>query len=525
MDDMRANLETHRNQLSQIEAAISAGQSDPELLILRDDITSLISLTEESLLDYEKSQLMALLSNTDDQEQSSSSTATATPSSGQIDKELACFYAETGIAENTETKITDDNTIPEIPEKNDEKNQNLTLKSSPLNDEFLTTIEHCDDVSGVKCRAPYTTEWSGAHHHNAMIMSVVTDDNELEENTPDDVTADDIIVKVLFLNPTMHAMMPCPYFLEDKCSYTVETCKYSHGHYVSLYSLHAFHEPDFTDFDRGSSCLAKLPDGLWSAASLDSTHEDLKYTVKFQHRNLSLTLGAESILPTHHDDSDSDSSTDDDDVVVLVGDVTAKGIDTTKFGAWEEHTRGIGSKIMLKLGYKLGEGLGTGGVGIVEPVQVEVLPVGKSLDHCMKIKEKRRAALEKRTVSNSAPKQKKGMFNFLNKALGDKKRQKIPVKFRLQDAVKIKDLNNRSVSKKMNQEIVKNDSKIKQIHQRIRKLKESVTRNKERNPRVAKQLQVKLNEALNELKSLKTENTAIEQQKKRAATHRKMTEF
>lgn len=31
-------------------------------------------------------------------------------------------------------------------------------------------------------------------------------------------------------------------------------------------------------------------------------------------------------------------------------------LDTAQFGGWEAHTRGIGSKLMLKMGYEYGKG-------------------------------------------------------------------------------------------------------------------------------------------------------------------------
>ena len=45
--------------------------------------------------------------------------------------------------------------------------------------------------------------------------------------------------------------------------------------------------------------------------------------------------------------------------------------------------RGIGSKLMRMMGYKMGEGLGKGGLGRVEPVPVEKLPQGVCVCVCV----------------------------------------------------------------------------------------------------------------------------------------------
>jgi hypothetical protein len=44
------------------------------------------------------------------------------------------------------------------------------------------------------------------------------------------------------------------------------------------------------------------------------------------------------------------------------------------FGRFEKHTTGFGSRMMARMGFKPGEGLGREGAGIAEPVQAEVRP-------------------------------------------------------------------------------------------------------------------------------------------------------
>ncbi|XP_063721736.1 zinc finger CCCH-type with G patch domain-containing protein-like isoform X2 [Symsagittifera roscoffensis] len=80
-----------------------------------------------------------------------------------------------------------------------------------------------------------------------------------------------------------------------------------------------------------------------------------------------------------------------------------------RFGGWETHTKGIGSKILMKMGYVKGEGLGKDRKGIVKPVEAAILPSRKSLDHCMKMKNAKRiktVGQDSNSESSSRKKQK-----------------------------------------------------------------------------------------------------------------------
>lgn len=95
--------------------------------------------------------------------------------------------------------------------------------------------------------------------------------------------------------------------------------------------------------------------------------------------------------PPTTDDDDEDDVIDDDYEAMHRAQMIEQSLlnpaADQALGEWERHTKGFGSKMMQKFGYIIGTGLGSDGRGIVVPISAQILPAGRSLDHCMALRE------------------------------------------------------------------------------------------------------------------------------------------
>lgn len=88
------------------------------------------------------------------------------------------------------------------------------------------------------------------------------------------------------------------------------------------------------------------------------------------------------------------------------------------FGTWEKHTKGVGSRVLRKMGYQRGRGLGSMEQGALAPVQsAAVLPPGRSLDFIHETtnpipRREHSTTKTKKIVSEST------MFDWMNRSLG-----------------------------------------------------------------------------------------------------------
>ncbi|KAK2165501.1 hypothetical protein LSH36_49g04016 [Paralvinella palmiformis] len=364
--------------LSQIEAALDIADNN------------------KSLLSLKKSQLLSLVDQQIIQLTTTSGGISRADDGQYLDKEMAAFQA--AIAEDDTSKDQQWVDSPEEP---------------PLDEDAADLSE----IIGTKCRAPYERDWGGYSYHNCMIISVESLEDSGEPK-----------VRVMFCQPTHLSMLPCPYFLEDRCRFDDEKC---------------------SKLAVDTDCLVKDVDGVWYRAKVTDVRSDGQmYDVLFESSERTSTIDIADIIPCDSLGNDSDveesqrdlplsdneSDGDDDQLPVYLW---RPNQSTSVLGEWENYTKGIGSRLMSKMGYVAGQGLGRECQGRVEPVPIQLLPQGKSLDKIMELKQiagdqdlydvlKKQKRKQKKVEKAAAESYEKNVnkhtvFDFINKKIGHKK--------------------------------------------------------------------------------------------------------
>ncbi|NXU26155.1 ZGPAT protein, partial [Thalassarche chlororhynchos] len=537
-ESLEAAIQTYNAQLQQVELALGAGldpSQQSDLIQLQEDLKQLIELTESSLVSVKKSKLLATL----DTDASSSSSPVglleqdANPDSSAQDEEYAAF--KEAIAElGTEEKPSANNS--EISSKRDEETDDKNESKYSEEEEESDREEEEEELSGMKVKAPYYSSWGTLEYHNAMIVGT----EDLEDGSAG--------VRVLYLYPTHKSLKPCPFFLDDKCRFK-ENCRFSHGQVVSVEELQPFQEPNLSALEVGSACLAKHSDGIWYTAKITDIDSGY-YTVKFDSLLLKeAVVEGDSVIPPLRSEDGASSAESDEDNVDDSGYAKDSGVPengewtpacSSSFGGWEAHTRGIGSKLLVQMGYEFGKGLGKNSEGRVEPVQAVVLPRGKSLDQCAEVLQKKkqgkldpgksRKCRAKGNSSGQSPagsrKPPRNVFDFLNEKLRGKSTGEKA------GGVALPERNSKeiyhaskSTKKALSVRLFQTMEKIEQTQKDIKGIQQALARNIGRHSIATAQLEEKLANAHKQLGQLQAQEASLQREQKKADTHKKMTEF
>ncbi|NXW07604.1 ZGPAT protein, partial [Fregetta grallaria] len=537
-ESLEAAIQTYNAQLQQVELALGAGldpSQQSDLIQLQEDLKQLIELTESSLASVKKSKLLATL----DTNASSSSSPVglleqdANPDTSAQDEEYAAF--KEAIAElGTDEKPSANNN--EIPSKRDEETDDKNDSKYNEEEEESDREEEEEELSGMKVKAPYYSSWGTLEYHNAMIVGT----EDLEDGSAG--------VRVLYLYPTHKSLKPCPFFLDDKCRFK-ENCRFSHGQVVSVEELQPFQEPNLSALEVGSACLAKHSDGIWYTAKITDIDSGY-YTVKFDSLLLKeAVVEGDSVIPPLRSEDGASSAESDEDSVDDSGYAKDSGVPedgewtpacSSSFGGWEAHTRGIGSKLLVQMGYEFGKGLGKNSEGRVEPVQAVVLPRGKSLDQCAEVLQKKkqgkldpgksRKCRAKGNSSGQSPagsrKPPHNVFDFLNEKLRGKSTGEKA------GGVALPERNSKeiyhaskSTKKALSVRLFQTMEKIEQTQKDIRGIQQALARNIGRHSIATAQLEEKLANAHKQLGQLQAQEASLQREQKKADTHKKMTEF
>ncbi|KAF7663641.1 hypothetical protein LDENG_00204980 [Lucifuga dentata] len=521
-ETLESAIAAYGAQLQQVETALSVG-SDPsqqsDLLKLKEDLSQLIELTVASLVSVKKSRLLASLEESDGlQDKPSDSAAHTHSANGSLNAEFAAFYSELGESSgsSSDVKQRDEEGHDEIEDGEEDEE------------------EEEDALSGTRVRAPYRTSWGTLEYHNAMVVGAEPPDG------------DEARVRVLYVYPTHKSMKPCPFYLEDRCLFQ-DNCRFSHGEVVSVSELREFLPCDLSSLEEGSSCLARHEDAIWYPAKIKEMDGGF-YTVKFDSLLLKdAVVEADGVIPPLREDDPLSSDSDQDDIehdvayakLLGSGEELTAAANSRDFGGWEAHTRGIGSKLLLKMGYEYGKGLGKLQEGRVEPVMAVLLPKGKSLDQCADFTLRRTHSKATKDDAQTSRKRRRRkppaaatgerhtVFDFLNHKLGGKSTERPeggaakPSTVRGVEAYR----GGKSVKRSLNLKLFQAAERVSQTEREIQKLSETLSRQSGRDAARVKQLEEKLSAARRLLVQQKGVELSVQREHGKADTHKKMTEF
>ncbi|KIH63140.1 hypothetical protein ANCDUO_06562 [Ancylostoma duodenale] len=276
------------------------------------------------------------------------------------------------------------------------------LSTSTGDEERAALLEMRSDLLELVQLLKEQAEEDALGDDNQQLQQANSSANADFEVLPVDPTAIEkgLQAKVLYSHPMLNAMRPCSHFLAGTCRFEGK-CKFSHGEMVKMDELNEYKDPNFDSLAIGSLVLVSVNSTppLWEIGRLMAVDSD-EVAVKILKSNSELSSKLDQIVPLdceveeksddvlipHLDEhASSDAGIPNDSWTEQKGD-RCGNVTVGDLGNW--HGGGFGLKLMQKMGYKLGEGLGKNSDGIVHAIQAKIVPKNSSVDACMNAKVK-----------------------------------------------------------------------------------------------------------------------------------------
>ncbi|XP_021276158.1 zinc finger CCCH domain-containing protein 22 [Herrania umbratica] len=443
-NQLELQLKEQRDSLSALNDALASDPSDPELLAVHEELVVAIKEAEEGLLNLKRARLLR-----------------EADSAFNVSKQAV-----------EEVKVE-------------------ALEPSDVEVEPLEEEEEQNYRAGSKCRFRY----NDGRWYDGQVIALNGSDS----------------AKISFLTPTSENMLICKFFLQQRCRFGAN-CRLSHGVDVPL-SLLRKYAPTMWELSMVGSSIWAVSDskvGIWREAELESWNDQLRMgKVVFRDNGSSAELGIEALTLSEFaqmtDEEESELSSEESDssdydeesaggLGFLESTALQRGIqtETAVFAKWENHTRGVASKMMANMGYREGMGLGASGQGMLDPISVKVLPAKLSLDHALESRESDESK-EKRGKKRSRGGKRKREKKFAEAARAAKDEEESrPDVFSLinnQLAMHNDVVNAASTKKQQNKTsreekkvdrkaLVAYDDEVRELRLRIAKLEEMVSRNR-----------------------------------------------
>ncbi|KAG2259078.1 hypothetical protein Bca52824_078372 [Brassica carinata] len=310
--------------------------------------------------------------------------------------------------------------------------------------------------------------------------------------------------KISFLTPTSESMMMCKFFMQGRCRFG-SSCRSSHGVDVPISSLKNYEQTEWKQSMVGSKIWAVSGSKyeIWRVGELESWDDKLQLGgVVFRDDGSSAKLadddGEDEEEEEEEEEDGSDSGSEEESVSSDYDEEFTQGIgilgttdqrrggvqnETAIFAKWENHTRGIASKLMANMGYREGMGLGISGQGRLDPIVAKVLPPKRSLDHALEHIKNGEAKSEKPKKKRSRGGKRKREKKFAEAARAAKQEEESDLFSFINNQERV---NGSGETAKKRQHVgpvdrkalVAYEDEVKDLKIQVKKLEEMVKRNK-----------------------------------------------